>query len=167
MRSVVGVYRDRDKGRLEYVSPFFQKVLEAKHIECKASSSFCLDIGMCSKLRSITLEAPSTETSVISNLVGLLSTLRNPAILSRIRVFANDLPSANASNPRSSHLDVWRRLDDLLCGLSPQQTQNEGGGGLTFQIASRRTKAPPVRSGRLFGLLPKFSRVGTCEEVRA
>ena len=149
---------------------------------------------MCSKLRSITLETTLTEDAAIGNLVVLLSTLRNPAKLYRIRVFASTVPSNATVEPRrdppklskiarvfkgsrSSNVptpeppprpEVWVRLDDLLCGLCPQQTSKEDGGGLTFQVASRKTtgNAPQVFwSERLVGLLPKFSRVGTCEEV--
>ena len=84
-------------------------------------------------------------------------------MLSRIRLFS-DNPYTNIFRSRSpSQLDVWRRLDDILCGLCPQQTQNEYG-GLTFQIASRRTDTP-YRNCRLFGPLPNFSRVGTYEEI--
>ena len=63
-----------------------------------------------------------------------------------------------------SEPEAWRRLDDLLCGLCPQ-TQRGDSDGLTFQIALRKATIPLVPSGYLPGLLPKFSRVGACEEV--
>jgi len=60
--------------------------------------------------------------------------------------------------------EVWKRLDGVLSGLCPK-TQPGDGEGLTFQIASRKATIPVVPSGYLFGLLPEFSRMGTCEEV--
>lgn len=165
MCGVVGIYRDRDEGGLGYVSSSFQRVLKVERLERKASSSFCPDIGTCSKLRGITLDAPFIETSTINNLIILLSSLRNPPLtLFRIRVFASNL-SADTFEPHSpTQLDAWRRLDELLRGLC-QQMRQEYGGGLTFQIASRKTNNSPVGSSRLLGLLPSFSRVGTCQEV--
>jgi hypothetical protein len=59
-------YCDQGKGGLKYVNSSFQRVLKVTYIECKASSSFCLDIETCSGLRSITSEATLTESSTIS-----------------------------------------------------------------------------------------------------
>ena len=61
-------------------------------------------------------------------------------------------------------LELWQRLDELLCGLCPQ-TRKEGNDTLTFQVAFRKATIPVIPSGYLLGLLPRFSRMGTCEEV--
>lgn len=140
-------------------------LLKLNLVDHKGSSFFCLDIGSCSKLRSITLEAALTETSTIDSLVILLSTLRNPPNLSRIRVLATSPPSYDSESHSLSQLETWRQLDDLLCELCPSQTGKEDDVGLTFQIASRKSAVPLVRSSRLLELLPNFSQVGTCEEV--
>ena len=119
---------------------------------------------MCSKLRAITFEGTSNETSTISNLVVLLSTLRNPPKLSRIRVIANNFSFLNPDMRSPSEPGLWQRLDDLLCGLCREPRKGDSD-GLTFQIASRKGVIPPAPNGYLPGLLPKFSWVGTCEEV--
>jgi len=131
-----------------------------------SSSPFCLDVGMCSKLRSITFEGSLSETSTISTLVTLLSTLRNPQNLWRVRVLAKDSSVLDFAGCLDSQVEVWRRLDVLLCGLCSQLQKEDGGAGLKFQVASRRGVGVIVKSGRLRRLLPKFSRVGTCEEVK-
>lgn len=139
--------------------------VEAERVDCKVSSCFCLDLGTCSKLRNITIEGTLSETPTISNLVLLLSTLRNPPKLSRIRVFAGDLPFLDLAAHSPSQLEIWQRLDDLLYELCPQPQREDSGPSLTFQIASRRVQVPVVQSGRLRELLPRFSRIGACEEV--
>lgn len=121
---------------------------------------------MCPKLRSITFEGSLSETPTISNLVVLLSTLQNPQQLLRIRLLASNFSFLDFAAHSSSQLEVWRQLDNLLCGLCPQsQKEDDPGPSLTFQVASRKAGVPLIQSGRLLGLLPKFSRVGTCEEV--
>jgi hypothetical protein len=94
----------------------------------------------------------------------LLSTLRNFQKLSRIRVLASNFSFLNFGVRCPSEPEVWRRLDDMLCGLCPR-TRKKDSDGLTFQIASRKAITPLVPSGYLPGLLPEFSRIGTCEEV--
>jgi hypothetical protein len=101
---------------------------------------------------------------MISNLTVLLSTLRNPQKITRIRIFVRtfsflDLDACSPSEP-----ETWERLDDLLCGLCPGERKGEGA-GLTFQIASRGVTLLPIPSRYLVKLLPKFSRIGNCEEV--
>jgi hypothetical protein len=143
----------------------FLRLVEAERIDCKVPLSFCLDIGACSKLRSITVEGTLSKTLTISNLVLLLSTLRNPPKLSRIRVFAGNFTFLDFVVRSSSHLEVWRQLDKVLCELCPQPQKEGDGPGLTFQVASRKFQFPVVHGGRLLELLPKFSRIGACEEV--
>ena len=84
-----------------------------------------------------------------------------------MRVFASNFSSLDFAVRSPAQLEVWRQLDDLLCGLCPQpQPQKEDNNAtLTFQVASRKGAVSLVRSGRLLELLPKFSRIGTCEEV--
>ena len=57
----------------------------------------------------------------------------------------------------------------MLCGLCPRQTPKEDGGGLAFQVVSRKTTSSStprvVGSGRLMGLLPNFCQAGICEEM--
>ena len=130
----------------------------------KALSSFYLDVGTCFKLQSITFEGTSNETSTISNLMVLLSTLLNFQKLSRIRVLANNFSFLNSDMRSPSEPEVWQRLDKVLCGLCPQG-RKEGSDGLTFQIASRKVIAHLIPRNYLPGLLPIFSRRGTCEEV--
>ena len=136
----------------------------ADRIGCKASSSFSLNVGTCSKLQSITFEGRSNPASTISNLVVLLSTLRDSQKLSRIRVITSNFSFLNSDMRSPSEPEVWQRLDSLLCGLCPE-TRKEGSDKLTFQIASRKAILPPVPSGYLPDLLPYFCHVGTCEEV--
>jgi len=104
------------------------------------------------------------ETSTIGNLVALLSTLRNFQKLSRIRLIASNFSFLDSDMRSPSEQRVWQRLDGLLCGLCPR-TQKGDSDGLTFQIASRKAITPLVPSDYLPGLLPEFSRIGTCEEV--
>lgn len=139
-------------------------LLGADRIRCKASSSFRLDVGTCSKLQIITFEGRSNPTSTVNNLIVLLSTLRNPPKLSRIRVITSNFSFLNSDMHSPSEPEVWRRLDGLLCGLCPQ-TRKEDNHKLTFQIASRKAIFPPVPTGYLPDLLPEFCRVGMCEEV--
>lgn len=147
-----------------YVNPcIYLTLLGADRIRRKASSSFRLDVGRCSKLQIITLEGRLNPTSTVGNLVELLSTLRNPKKLSRIRVITSNFSFLNSDMRSPSEPEVWRRLDGLLCGFCPQ-TRKEGG-KLTFQVASIKAIFPPVPSGYLPNLLPEFCRVGTCEEV--
>ena len=137
---------------------------EAEHLDYQVSSPFYLDVGTCSKLRSITFEGTPNENSTISNLVVLLSTLRNFQKLSRIRVLANNFSFLNSDMRSPSEPEVWQRLDGILCGLC-RHTRGGDGDGLTFQIASRKAIVPLAPSGYLPGLLPVFCRIGTYEEV--
>lgn len=146
------------------MSPSLLTLLESEYVDRAASSSFCLDIGPCSKLRSITLEGTLNETSTISNMVALLSTFRHSQNLSRIRVLVSNFSFLNYDMRSPSGPNIWRRLDGILCGLCPQ-TRGEDSDRLTFQIASRKGVIPLAPSGYLPGLLPEFNRVGICEEV--
>jgi len=94
----------------------------------------------------------------------LLSTLRNTQKLARIRVLVGHVPFLGLVLCPPSELEVWEQLDDLLCGLCPQQRKEEDT-RLTFQLASRKAVMPPIPSGYLAELLPKFSRIGNCQEV--
>ena len=115
-------------------------------------------------LQTITLEGTSNETSMIGNLTVLLSTLRNPQKLTRIRVFVKNFSFLSLDRRSPSEPETWERLDDLLCGLCPEGQKGEGI-GLTFQTASRGATLFPILHGYLIKLLPKFSRIGNCEEL--
>ena len=139
-------------------------LVEAERVGFKVSPSTCLDVGTCSKLRTITLEGGSNESLTISNLVTLLYTLRDPQKPSRIRVFVRNFSFLMFNRRSPLEPEVWERLDGLLCRLCPK-TRKGDGEGLSFQIASRKATVPVVPIGYLLGLLPEFSRIGTCEEV--
>ena len=162
MRSRCNSLRSRPR-KIGVCEPTSLAFFGAEYVDSKVSSSFCLDVGTCSKLRTITFEGTLNETSTISNLTRLLSTLRNPKALSRIRVLASNFYFLSSDMRSPSDPEVWQRLDALLCGLCPRP-RKEDSDSLTFQIASRKA-TPPAPSGYLLGLLPKFGRIGTCEEV--
>lgn len=103
------------------------------------------------------------ETLTISNVVAVLATLGNPQHLWRIRVLTGNVSFLDLDAP--SRLEAWGQLDEVLCGLCPKPQKEESGAGLTFQVASRKTIVPLVQGGWLVRLLPKFSRVGSCEAV--
>ncbi|KAF9647368.1 hypothetical protein BDM02DRAFT_3117170 [Thelephora ganbajun] len=138
--------------------------IEVKTREDWPSPFFCLDIGPCSKLRTITLEGTLDETSTISNLVALLSTLQNPQELSRIRFLASNFSFLDFDTHSPAQPELWQWLDDILCGVRPY-TRKEDSDALTFQVASRKMATSLAPSGYLVDLLPNFSRIGNCEEV--
>ena len=163
MRSLCNLLRS-SLGKIGVCESVTLTLLETERIDYKASSSFRLDVGKCSKLRSITFGGTSDESSTISNLVASLSTLQNFQKLSRIRVLTSNFSFLSSDMRSPSEPEVWQRLDEQLCGLCPQ-TRKEDSDRLTFQIASRKALIPLAPSGYLPGLLPEFSRIGTCEEV--
>jgi len=59
-------------------------------------------------------------------------------------------------------LKAWKSLDRLLLRVEEKARGSEG--ILVFQCASRDATGP-LSGGYLSKLLPRFSRVGVCEEV--
>ena len=128
--------------------------------------SFHLNLAPCLELRSLTLDASLHERSAIHLMKGALSTLSRNHQISRIRVILGRCHSLD-SGPSSdgfteAELKAWKSLDRLLCRVKEKARESEG--VLVFQCASKEMTGP-LSGGYLGKLLPRFSRVGVCEEV--
>ena len=91
----------------------------------------------------------------VAHLSGLLSTLREHRV-SNIRLVALS-PSPDPRGCGLPVLEAWECLDQILYKLGGQAQGR--GETLTFQSVSVATKE------HLGELLPRFNRIGICEEV--
>lgn len=95
-----------------------------------------------------------------------LSTVPRNHQIARIRVVLGPSHSLNSNSGSDefteAELKAWKSLDRLLRRV--QEKTRESGDVLVFQCASREATGPLSR-GYLGKLLPRFSRIGVCEEV--
>ena len=106
------------------------------------------------------------ERSTIHLMKGTLSTLPRNHQISRIRVVLGPSHSPNSGSGSYEFTEVelkgWKSLDRLLRRV--KEKAGESGGILVFQCASREATGQ-LSEGYLGKLLPRFSRIGFCEEV--
>jgi hypothetical protein len=97
---------------------------------------------------------------------GALSSLPRNHQISRIRVVLGPCHPSGLSAGSDAFTEVelkaWKSLDRLLCRVKGKA--RESGDVLVFQCASREV-IEPLSGGYLGKLLPRFSRVGVCEEL--
>ena len=128
--------------------------------------SFHLNLAPCLELRSLTLDASLHDRSTVHLMKGTLSTLPRNHQISRIRVVLGSChpsgPGPDSGEFTEVELKAWKSLDRLLCRV--KEKVRESGGVLVFQCASKETTRS-LRGGYLGELLPRFSRIGVCEEV--
>ena len=128
--------------------------------------SYHLNLAPCLLLRSLTLDASLHERSAIHLMKGTLSTLPRDHRISRIRIVLGPCHSSGSGSAFDEFTEVelkaWKSLDRLLCRVEEKARGSEG--ILVFQCASREVTGS-LSAGYLGKLLPRFRRIGVCEEV--
>ena len=131
-----------------------------------SQDSFRLNLAPCFELRSLTLDASLHERSTIHLMKGMLSTVPRNHQISRIRIVLGPChssdPGSGAGEFTEAELKAWKSLDRLLCRV--KEKARESGVVLVFQCVSREITGP-LTGGYLGKLLPRFGRIGVCEEV--
>ena len=96
---------------------------------------------------------------------GTLSTLPRNHKISRIQFVLGPCHSSDSGSVSDEFTEVelkaWKSLDRLLCRVEEKARRSDG--VLVFQCASREATGP-LSGGYLGKLLPRFSRIGLCEE---
>ena len=106
------------------------------------------------------------ERPAIHLMKGSLSTLCRDHKISRIRVVLGPChpPELGSGSEDFTETEkkAWKSLDRLMCKV--KEKARESADILVFQCASREATGS-LSGGYLSKLLPRFSRIGVCEEI--